>query len=743
MGVLGFLLVAVVISCHFCGDSEKFSDDGAYTKHMFSYLKNRPDFAMFCGYPGCKLKFKNYKTRMAHKKDHVLVMSSTVDDSDGANNVDKDVDIPLVSSEEVTDDAGGSSEVRDDFEIGVSKLNNEFNQAQFILSLRAKNLPANVINAVMENTENIAHSCIDDFASKIEAYLKSKNVDYSDADLNKFKQESSKCFEGVKNRWFQDKYFTENMDVLEPKKIILGPRVCTDVSKEGPNPHTYIIYHSFCYASLLDSLKTLCVNQNFTDLLKPLVPSSDGIIRGCFDGSCFKDNPILFNNPDALVVVLYYDEVNLVDTASSRPVKYGMFYYTVLNIEEEHRSGLHAICLLMAVDCNLISEYGINQFLMVIVEDLLVLEDGLQLPDGNVVFGSLLVFMGDNAASHLVDGFKCGFTAHRVCRFCYSVLEDVRCMCIENLNNLRTPEQYDHQVETLERLENNQKEFRTKSTDFGVNYRSVLNSLPHFHVVKQLVPDLFHDLLEGCWPTTIQQILRKYCLGKEKLISLKELNEKIAGFDYGYTETRPTTISEGHLEKNAKLHQTGSQMWTLANILPIILEPLVEEDDENWLNYLCLLKITALVFGRSISKGGVGYLAELIEEYLTSFQKLYRGLIPKQHWLIHYPRLIICHGVLSTYSTMRMEGKHRYFVDVMTNAQCYKNPSLTMAKQHQLYQAAKFSGEVAKISTFGRIRIVNPESLPFRQLLPRDIVIQTASWYCAQGVRSQTYVVSF
>ena len=35
------------------------------------------------------------------------------------------------------------------------------------------------------------------------------------------------------------------------------------------------------------------------------------------------------------------------------------------------------------------------------------------------------------------------------------------------------------------------------STTFGVTRNSILNSLEYFHVLRGLVPDIMHDILEG------------------------------------------------------------------------------------------------------------------------------------------------------------------------------------------------------------------------------------------------------
>ena len=141
-------------------------------------------------------------------------------------------------------------------------------------------------------------------------------------------------------------------------------------------------------------------------------------------------------------------------------------------------------------------------------------------------------------------------------------------------------------------------------------------------------------------------------------MSLPNFNAKMSDLDYGYSETRPTTILPQHLNGKGKLHQTGSQMWSLANIIPLILEPLVDADDEYWLNFVCLLRICSLMFALSISQGEIDLLADLIQDYLTGFTKLYRPLIPEHHFLLHYPRQILMWGPLDTFDTIRMEGKH-------------------------------------------------------------------------------------
>lgn len=86
----------------------------------------------------------------------------------------------------------------------------------------------------------------------------------------------------------------------------------------------------------------------------------------------------------------------------------------------------------------------------------------------------------------------------------------------------------------------------------------------------------------------------------------------------------------------------ASQMWCLARMLPLIMGDLIPETDENWENFLRLLKIEEIVFAPSCNVQLAAYLAVLVQEYLEQFTKLYdRRIIPKQHYMVHYPRQIV------------------------------------------------------------------------------------------------------
>ena len=83
-------------------------------------------------------------------------------------------------------------------------------------------------------------------------------------------------------------------------------------------------------------------------------------------------------------------------------------------------------------------------------------------------------------------------------------------------------------------------------------------------------------------------------------------------------------------------------MWCLGRILPLLIGHLVEEDDDNWNNFLTLLTIMDFVFAPSITPDKADLVAVLVQDFLFVFKELYpsRNLTPKLHYMIHMPSWI-------------------------------------------------------------------------------------------------------
>lgn len=63
-----------------------------------------------------------------------------------------------------------------------------------------------------------------------------------------------------------------------------------------------------------------------------------------------------------------------------------------------------------------------------------------------------------------------------------------------------------------------------------------------FHVTEGLVPDIMHDVLEGCAPYEVKELLK--CLIAEGVITLEDVNSQIEHFLYALPDAvnKPTSI---------------------------------------------------------------------------------------------------------------------------------------------------------------------------------------------------------
>lgn len=107
------------------------------------------------------------------------------------------------------------------------------------------------------------------------------------------------------------------------------------------------------------------------------------------DGEQFQEHPLFKEDPCALQIRIYYDDVEVCNALGSKTKKHklgkldkvkltvnvhniytGLFYYSLGNIQPKYRSVCHAIQLLAVVRTALIEKYGINEILKPFMEDL-------------------------------------------------------------------------------------------------------------------------------------------------------------------------------------------------------------------------------------------------------------------------------------------------------------------------------------------------------------------------------------
>ncbi|CAB4035128.1 Hypothetical predicted protein, partial [Paramuricea clavata] len=482
------------------------------------------------------------------------------------------------------------------------------------------------------------------------------------------------------------------------------------------NGHMKLIQtkETYQYIPILKTLKALLNHPDILDEIYNTHESKDGLLRDFCDGQDFKEHPLFGKEPRSIVLHGYFDEFQLTNPLGSKTKthKLGGFYFILSNLRPCYRSRINSIQLFALCKVPLIKKYGIDKILQPFMDDVKCLESdhGITVEVDNVknVFrGSIGPFSSDNLGSHAIGGYTESFNCLRICRFCMATKEDIQTKNLlidtnvsafpaqpiktHNQNHGRGHKRHCNLVE-------NNPSF---SSVYGVKRDSILNQSKFFHVVDGLDLDPMHDQLEGVLPLELKMLLFKY-IQSDKMVTLTTINERIASFDYGLADAtnKPSPLKDQVFSSNsASISQTASQMWCLARMFPLLVGDIVPHGDKNWENFLRLLQIEEIVFAPKLSAELASYLGILVQEYLETFADLYdRTIIPKQHYMVHYPRQILRRGPLVRNWAMRFEAKHSYFKNVAGIVNNFKNIDLSLARRHQALQAYLLQGKPGSLT---------------------------------------------
>ena len=122
----------------------------------------------------------------------------------------------------------------------------------------------------------------------------------------------------------------------------------------------------FYYVPLLESLANILKLEDFqAEILNPHENQSNEQLNDFCDGSLFKSHYMFNSDPNALQVIAYYDELEVVNPIGSyiKKHKLGCMFYFLANIRPQYRSTLKTIQLLAVGKHEDITKYGIDEFM--------------------------------------------------------------------------------------------------------------------------------------------------------------------------------------------------------------------------------------------------------------------------------------------------------------------------------------------------------------------------------------------
>lgn len=111
-------------------------------------------------------------------------------------------------------------------------------------------------------------------------------------------------------------------------------------------------------------------------------------------------------------------------------------------------------------------------------------------------------------------------------------------------------------------------------------------------------------------------------------------------------------------------NQSASQLYCLMINMPFIFHESKDKLQNIWKPIETLLKCMHILYSPVITESDVQMLESCIADHLSAVLDVFMvDLIPKHHFLTHYPSVIRRMGPPIHMWTMRMESKHKVFTD--------------------------------------------------------------------------------
>lgn len=670
--------------------------------------------SIVCSQEGCCSTFSHLRTFLKHLQKFHTGSNSASATHDSAYNLHENHDSSSIHTEDTFHVVDDDMTFEDfDFKNLVEKT-----ISWFVLQLRCKSginecLVTSIINDVKLVLKDL-HLAI---------CMKIKQVTFSEIQtvlelINNAFDIFTLILKQFDSIYKQDNFFKKKFALIEPREIVLGTRIDQRYNSARDENISVRVTETFQYVPIKSILLQLCNQTNFRQWLDCNQSSADSKLRSVYDGALVK-NDELFSNNSSIKIQLYYDDVEVANPLGSKSKihELGMFYYTILNIPQKFTSELPNIFLLGAAYSADIKKYGFNPILRPFVQEILELEseNGMKLDTNFTVRGSLTMIVADTLAAHSLLGFQSP-SANYFCRLCYVHKEQINSKFKETDFIMRTP--ISHDILLKDKLPNR-----------GVARASCLETLQHFSVVHNKVFDPMHDLLEGVVEKEIKLVMN-YLVYSSKVITVANINNRIASFSYGIIESKnkPSSNFTDVMLKNitdSSIKQKAAQSWCLIRHFPLLFGDLFNEEDPFLDLILLLLQIMEIVFSWEVSMGQIVQLDSLIYQHHALYKELFPNvnMINKHHHMVHYPTCMQELGPMSRMSCMRYEAKHNFFKKHAHTICNFKNICKSLAFKNQLNFCCHFakSREYSNSIEVGNGIFQETHHFPFSHILQEKI----------------------
>jgi hypothetical protein len=227
----------------------------------------------------------------------------------------------------------------------------------------------------------------------------------------------------------------------------------------------------------------------------------------------------------------------------------------------------------------------------------------------------------------------------------------------------------------------------------GIKERCLFNSLEAFHCIGQMPFDFMHDWLEKVAPVDCQTILM--ALKSSGKLALSDYNQALRNLRLEAYECRdrPFPVKEG----DKKLSGKALSIALHVRLMPLVVTSLVElEEDCELVQLLATIhSINEIMLADCLVPEDAYRLQTIIVKYFTLRQACcekypsFSKLVPKNHYLEHYPSQILAFGPFTSVWTARYESRHRDFVNWCESSKNFINILKTLAFKNQKKLASR------------------------------------------------------
>ena len=505
---------ANLFSCNMCAyATDQFIN---FQKHYVRRHKHDPHFNIACCIDTCCYatnKWGNYRVHV-HRKHPAIVHTEN-------------------QADVLNDEEENNVEAQDQCDVDPRSYN-----ASFTLSLETKH--------------NMCQSAIDDVISSMDTLIQ-KHIEYNRAQVKSVLSDldvDPAIIDGIPLETFLDEfdsnarrkaYYQKNVVThIQPQEVILGSKY---VNKSGIIKRVQMRGYIVPFKENIRNL--LHMPEIFDFVRHPYVSKTEFMYDVC-DGNEVKSIDLFSTNPSALQIILNCDDLEIVNPLGSKiqkKHKVCVFYYTLGNIPPEYRSKLHSIQLLAICKSKDIrrpqaEEKLLSDFINTINQ---MSSAGIEIDvNGTIhnVKGALVILTADTLASNWIGKFKEGVSfAMRNCRRCEVESREIHLKVSERQVALRNLNEHREHCRVLSELTTQAKQYWSKI--WGVNGASCLLNISECNILKCLVQDPMHVLLEGVFPHELKQLLY-HMIYTKSYFTLKWFNSALSGFPYSYLHRSAT-----------------------------------------------------------------------------------------------------------------------------------------------------------------------------------------------------------